>query len=57
MYNAYGEAQKETTRPSVIIAETIKGKGISFMENNSDWHGLAPNAQQLALALEEIENA
>ncbi len=40
--------------PSVIVANTIKGKGVSFMENQVDWHGQAPNDEQLKKALEEI---
>jgi transketolase len=41
--------------PTVIIARTTKGKGVSFMENDSTWHGKAPNSQELALALNELE--
>jgi len=41
-------------KPSVIIAETVKGKGVSFMENQAGWHGKAPNDEQLAQALEEL---
>ncbi|MBI4297171.1 MAG: transketolase [Chloroflexi bacterium] len=41
-------------KPTVIIAHTIKGKGVSFMENNVDFHGRSPNAQELAKALEEL---
>ena len=44
-------------KPHVIIAETIKGKGVSFMENQAGWHGSAPNAEQTAQALEELEEA
>ena len=40
--------------PTVIIAKTIKGKGVSFMENQVGWHGQAPNKEQLKLAIEEI---
>ena len=42
-------------KPSLIIAHTIKGKGVSYMENECDWHGKAPNDQQFAQALDEIE--
>ena len=38
----------------MIIAQTIKGKGISFMENNPDFHGKAPNQKELVLGLEEL---
>ena len=41
--------------PTVILARTVKGKGVSFMEDNSAWHGAAPNAEQLAQAMREIE--
>lgn len=51
---AYDEAMTSKGRPSVIIARTIKGKGVSFMENAAGWHGLAPNDQQLAAALKEL---
>lgn len=48
------EAQKVKGKPSLIIAETIKGKGVSFMENNADWHGQAPNEEQTLQALKEL---
>jgi len=38
----------------VILANTIKGKGVSFMENNPKWHGTAPSKDELALALKEL---
>ena len=41
-------------KPTVILANTIKGKGVSFMENNYAWHGVAPNDEQLAQALAEL---
>ena len=44
----------DPTRPTAIIAQTIKGKGISFMENKAEWHGKAPNDAQLGQALKEI---
>ena len=37
------------------MAKTVKGKGVSFMENVADWHGKAPNAEQLEQALKEID--
>lgn len=43
--------------PSVVVAHTVKGKGVSFMEDQAGWHGKAPNAEQLAQALAEIEAA
>ncbi|MCL2548854.1 MAG: transketolase [Symbiobacteriaceae bacterium] len=50
-------AEAETLRPTAIIARTIKGKGVSFMENQPQWHGAAPNAEQLQVALAELEAA
>lgn len=44
----------EVGKPTMIIAHTIKGKGVSFMEHDMGWHGVAPNAEQLTSALEEI---
>ena len=41
--------------PVCIVAHTIKGKGVSFMENQAGWHGKAPNAEQVAQALAELE--
>ena len=43
-----------TGKPHVIIARTVKGKGVSFMENEAGWHGKAPNAEQLAQALQDL---
>jgi len=45
----------ETDRPLVILAETIKGKGVSFMEGQASWHGKAPDLEQLQRALEELQ--
>ena len=42
-------------KPFAIIAKTIKGKGVSFMENQAGWHGKAPNDEQLAQALEDLK--
>lgn len=52
---AYNEAMTVKGKPSVIIAHTVKGKGVSFMENQCGWHGLAPNAEQLAEALKQVQ--
>jgi transketolase len=38
----------------MIVARTVKGKGVSFMENDAGWHGKAPNAQQAGQALDEL---
>ncbi|MFH1181807.1 MAG: transketolase [Candidatus Woesearchaeota archaeon] len=48
---ALEKAANATGKPQLIIAETVKGKGVSFMENQTKWHGKAPNAEQLAQAL------
>ena len=48
------QAKQCAGKPTVIIAETIKGKGVSFMENVADWHGVAPTAQQAQEALVNI---
>jgi len=52
--DALAAAQKVKGQPAVIIARTVKGKGVSFMENNVDFHGKAPNAEQLEQALKEL---
>ncbi|MGA7677048.1 MAG: transketolase [Dehalococcoidia bacterium] len=51
---ALEEAGKTKGRPTVIIAHTVKGKGVSFMENNVDFHGKAPTAQEAEIALKEL---
>ncbi|MFQ5846100.1 MAG: transketolase [Candidatus Methylomirabilales bacterium] len=51
---ALEQAEAVTGRPTVIIADTVKGKGVSFMENNPDWHGKAPNREQGERAIQEI---
>ena len=51
---AIDEAKTCKSKPTVIICETIKGKGVSFMENQVNWHGAAPNAEQAAVALAEL---
>lgn len=52
---ALEEADKIKGKPTIIIAQTIKGKGVSFMENKAEWHGKAPDEEQLNKALEELE--
>ena len=51
---AFDKAKLVKGQPTVIIAHTIKGKGVSFMENNPDFHGKAPNPEQLKIALKEL---
>lgn len=48
-------AAEVTGKPVVILAATVKGKGVSFMENNADWHGKAPNDAQFAAAMAELK--
>jgi len=53
--DAINTAKDFKGKPTAIIAHTVKGKGVSFMENNVDFHGKAPNAEQLEAALKELE--
>ncbi|MCL2740302.1 MAG: transketolase [Oscillospiraceae bacterium] len=52
---ALDAAKEHKGKPTVIIAKTIKGKGVSFMEGNYAWHGTAPNDEQFELAVKELE--
>jgi len=54
---AFDEAKTVKGMPTVIIAKTVKGKGVSFMENNYKWHGTPPNDEQYELAMEELGKA
>ncbi len=54
---AFDEAKTIKGQPTVIIMKTVKGKGVSFMENNASWHGSAPNDEQYAAAMAELEKA
>lgn len=51
---AIDEAKQQMEKPTIIIANTIKGKGVSFMEHKGSWHGTAPNQQQCNTAIKEI---
>jgi len=55
LINAFDRAKQVEGQPTVIIAHTIKGKGVSFMENNPSFHGKAPNAAEVEIALKELE--
>lgn len=57
IHAAFELAKQLKGKPTVIIAKTIKGKGVSFMENNAGWHGSAPSAEQLQTALQDLEVA
>ncbi len=52
---AFAEAETVKGKPTAIIAKTVKGKGVSFMENKVNWHGAAPNDEQYAAALQELQ--
>lgn len=52
---AFKEAKATKGMPTAIIAHTVKGKGVSFMENNVGWHGKAPGEEEHAIAIEELE--
>ena len=54
---AFAKANAVTGKPVAIVAKTVKGKGVSFMENKASWHGTAPNDEQYAIAMEELEKA
>jgi transketolase len=52
---ALKEAKETKGQPTAIIAKTIKGKDVSFMENNAGWHGKAPNDEEFAIAMADLE--
>lgn len=54
---AFDEAEKISGQPVVIVQKSVKGKGVSFMENNVSWHGTAPNQEQYEQAKSELEAA
>ena len=54
---AFKEAKTVKGQPTAIIAKTVKGKGVSFMENQVGWHGKAPNVEEYKIAMEELEKA
>ena len=56
LIDAFESAKLVKDMPTVIIAKTIKGKGVSFMENKVEWHGKAPNEEEYKQAIEELEN-
>lgn len=55
LLEAYDEAENADRRPTIIIARTVKGKGVSFMENQSKWHGVAPGKEQYEAAIAELK--
>ena len=55
MEKAFAEARTVKGQPTAIVMKTVKGKGVSFMENNAGWHGKAPNDAEYAQAMDEIQ--
>ncbi len=53
--DALEEARMVKGKPTVIVAQTVKGKGVSFMEDKPEWHGKAPSPEQTEAALREIK--
>ena len=54
---AFAEARSVKGMPTAVVLKTVKGKGVSFMENQAGWHGKAPNDQEYAAAMEELQKA
>ncbi len=54
--SALNKARETKGKPTAIIAKTVKGKGVSFMENQVGWHGTAPNDEQYGQAMDELKN-
>ena len=54
---AFDEAKTVKGMPTAIIMKTVKGKGVSYMENSVDWHGKAPNDEQYEIAMADLEKA
>lgn len=52
---AFSKAKQNKGKPTCIVAKTIKGKGVSYMENQAGWHGKAPNAEETVIALKDLE--
>lgn len=57
LMDAFDEAEKVRGKPSVIIAHTVKGKGVSFVENKAEWHGITPKKDEYERAIKELEEA
>ena len=55
--DAFNKADECKGKPTCIISKSVKGKGVSFMENKCDWHGSAPNAEQYEIAMAELDKA
>jgi transketolase len=57
LIDAFGKAAAFKGKPSVVIADTVKGKGISFVENKAEWHGIAPKKEEYERAIKELDLA
>jgi len=57
LMDAYDAASNAKGRPTVIIAHTIKGKGVSFVENKAEWHGIAPKKEEYESAIRELDDS
>lgn len=55
--DAFTTAKQTKGKPTAIIAKTVKGKGVSFMENKAEWHGKAPSEEEYNIAMEELDSA
>ena len=55
IYDAIEEAKATKGKPTLVLAKSVKGKGVSFMENNPAWHGAAPNQEQFEQAIRELD--
>ena len=52
---AFAHARATKEKPTAIIASTVKGKGVSFMQNDANWHGAAPNFEQYQQAMQDLQ--
>ena len=53
--DVFEKAKGLSGKPVAIIAKTVKGKGVSFMENDASWHGKAPNDEEFEVAMQDLE--
>ena len=53
--DAFDQAKTVKGKPTVVLAHTVKGKGVSFMEDQASWHGKAPNDEEFARAMETLQ--
>ncbi|MCX5679398.1 MAG: transketolase, partial [Candidatus Omnitrophica bacterium] len=57
MMEALDEAEKVKGKPTIIVAHTVKGKGVSFVENKVEWHGISPKKEEYEKAIAELDLA